>query len=160
MNDDEIREARKLFEEATAIAPAPWQWFGNVKTSEVYLASVARGRILAMDFARWGMAGAQPRFQVRLTGEPGSGIMQKPASLPTDLGPQMVGSHRNDFVGIGHPVARLLAAAPELVARLLAEIEDLEGWREQCAAHERTIERLTQERDALRAQLAREGDAP
>jgi hypothetical protein len=33
-------------------------------TRDVYLSTVTGGRVFVMDFARWGMAGAQPRFQI------------------------------------------------------------------------------------------------
>ncbi len=137
MTDDEIRTAKERLDAATTIAPAPWEWYGNVKQHEVYLASVERGRIYAMSFTRWGMQGGQPRFQVRLDGKPGTGIMCDLREIGGDLGPQMVGSHRNDFIGIGHPVARFLAAAPETVGRLLA-----------------TLRQLTNERDAARDALS------
>jgi hypothetical protein len=131
MTPDEIRATKERLEAATTIAPAPWEWFGNVKQHDVYLASVNRGRIFAMDFARWGMQGGQPRFQVRLDGKPGTGIMCDLREIGGDLGPQMVGSHRNDFVGIGHPVARLLASAPTTIGRLLATVEKLRAELEE-----------------------------
>jgi len=112
---------RGLLAKAT---PGPWQWFGNMKMREVYLATVDRGRVFVMDFERWGMSGAQPRFQVRLDGNPGSGIMRRLDEMG-DLGPKMVGSHRNDFVGIDHPDASLIASAPTAMSALLDENERL-----------------------------------
>jgi hypothetical protein len=59
------------------VTEGPWQWFGNTKLNEVYLATKDRGRILVMDFVRWGMSGAQPRFQVALEdGADGYGVMR------------------------------------------------------------------------------------
>lgn len=71
-----LEERAKLRKIAEAATPGPWQWFGNTKMHEVYLATPDRGRLLVMDFARWGMGGAQPRFQVRIDDVPGSGIMR------------------------------------------------------------------------------------
>lgn len=41
----------------------PWAWFGNASTQSIYLATKHSGRRYVMDFTRWGMRGAQPRFQ-------------------------------------------------------------------------------------------------
>jgi hypothetical protein len=122
MTEDEIEAARAL---DAARTPGEWQWFGNMKMHEVDLATVDRGRVFVMQFDRWGMRGAQPRFQVRLNGEPGSGIMRDLGDLGPALGPQMIGSHRNDFIGIGHPDARFIAACSTLVPRLLREVDRL-----------------------------------
>lgn len=43
--------------------PGPWKWFGNASSNHVYLATDHSGRRYVMDFTRWGMRGAQPRFQ-------------------------------------------------------------------------------------------------
>jgi hypothetical protein len=92
---------------------------------EVYLATVDRGRVFVMDFERWGMAGAQPRFQVDIAG---GGIMRTLGELAVqrpDDGPRFEASHRKQFTGIGHPVARFIAAAGSLVPRLLREVDRL-----------------------------------
>ena len=65
MDDDAASGLDRIEEIAKAATPGPWQWYGNTKMHEVYLATVNRGRVYVMDFVRWGMAGAQPRFQVR-----------------------------------------------------------------------------------------------
>jgi hypothetical protein len=125
-------ELKKLGEAAT---PGPWEWFGNTKMHEVYLATTDRGRVFVMDFARWGMRDAQPRFQVRLNDEPGSGIMRTLGELAETehpLGPKFEVSYRRQFVGIGHPDASFIAAAnPAVVLSLLARIERMEAV---CAA--------------------------
>lgn len=43
--------------------PGPWAWFGNARHNSIYLATTHSGRRFVMDFVRWGMRGAQPRFQ-------------------------------------------------------------------------------------------------
>jgi hypothetical protein len=110
-----------------ARTPGKWQWFGNTKQNEVYLATVDRGRVFVMDFVRWGMSGAQPRFQVALNGGDDSGIMRsigemakneevsKPAVI---FGPLFEVAYRRDFIGIGHPDAQFLAhASTDIPAR-------------------------------------------
>lgn len=119
---NDIAKLRAIAEAAT---PGEWQWYGNTKMREVYLATVDRGRVFVMQFERWGMAGAQPRFQVRLSVDEGGGIMRNLDELG-DLGPKMVASHRNGFVGIAHPDATHIATfSPPTVLSLLDEIEAL-----------------------------------
>jgi hypothetical protein len=81
--------------------PGPWAWFGNTKNHEIHLATERGGRVFVMTFARYGMASAQPRFQVDH---------------------RMVNAHdlvkyerdyRADIADINHPDAHLIAAAPD-----------------------------------------------
>lgn len=99
--------------------PGPWQWFGNMKMREIDLATVDRGRTFVMQFVRWGMHAGQPRFQNQ-----GEGFMRSLEELD-QRGPIMIGSHRNDFVGIAHPDARFIAESRAIVPELLAEIDRL-----------------------------------
>jgi hypothetical protein len=135
MTDDEIKAARELVDAAT---PGEWQWFGNTKMCDVYLATKLGGRRSVMDFARWGMSGAQPRFQVTIDGnEAGGGVMRSVRELAEGdanakgrlplLGPLFEVDYRRQFVGIGHPDARLIAAAPTLIRKLLAEVGRLKA---------------------------------
>jgi hypothetical protein len=144
MTEEELRAAREL---DAARTPGEWQWFGNVKQREVYLATADRGRVFVMQFDRWGMQGGQPRFQVRLDDQPGSGVMRDLDDLGPVLGPKMIGSHRNDFVGIGHPDARFVAAASTLVPRLLSEVDRLRA----------EVARLTAERDEAKLEADASG---
>ncbi len=119
-----------LREACAAATPGPWQWFGNTKQREVYLATVDRGRVLVMDFVRWGMSGAQPRFQVSRPGVPDSGIMRSLGELgesESPLGPTFEVSYRRQFTGIGHPDAAFIAAARTALPAALDEIERLRG---------------------------------
>jgi hypothetical protein len=113
----------ELEHKATAARPGPWEWYGNTKTSDVYLATVNGGRVFVMDFARWGMAGGQPRFQV-------DHQMVSLGQLGKDespLGPKFEVSYRRQFVGIGHPDARHIAAnSPDVTLALVARIRELE----------------------------------
>lgn len=125
MDEDRIREIEAQLENIPA---GPWQWFGNTKHSEVYLATVHGGRVFVMDFVRWGMCGAQPRFQVGIEGREGSGFMRTLAELTAgggDLGVRYEVPYRKQFVGIGHPAARFLAESRALVDELLAEVKRL-----------------------------------
>ena len=86
--------------------PGPWQWgyYGGC----FYLRTVGRGLLTVMDFDRMGMRGAQPRFAKWEGEERGrlGGIMFKAQELGGEL-------HN-------HPDAKLIAAAPTLLAALKA----------------------------------------
>ena len=109
-----MTDLRKLAEAALVddkrCTPGPWEWFGNTKMREVYLATTHSGRVFVMDFVRWGMTNAQPRFQVRY--EKNRGVMQPLADLDGDGAPKMVASHRKEFVGMGYSRTRPSSLPP------------------------------------------------
>lgn len=103
--------------------PGPWAWFGNAGSNSLYLATTHSGRRYVMDFTRWGMRGAQPRFH------PGRGIMVDAKDLlKFEVGDRSVvgmeaarkdGSvYRYDVHGIDCADARLIASAPDLLEAL------------------------------------------
>lgn len=73
-----------------------------------------------MDFSRWGMRGASPRFPV-------AGLMRRVDSLAKDIPGQ---EHNNSWnQTTAHPNALIMALAPDLYRSLLATeayLEDLE----------------------------------
>lgn len=118
LTDDEIRA---LLDGAT---PGPWGWFGQAKHNQVYLATRHSGRRYVMDFVRWGMQHAQPRFQTE------RGVMIDAKDLlEFEVGNQSVRGveaakkdasvYRLDVRGIDAPDARLIASAPDLAAEVL-----------------------------------------
>ena len=108
---------------ARAAWPGRWQWYGNTKSHSVYLASTHSGRRFVMDFDRWGMTQAQPRFQV-------NHVMVRIGDLAkteNPLGPRFEVPYRRDFAGIGHPDATHIAANdPTTTLALIARIRELE----------------------------------
>lgn len=93
---------------AEAARPGPWAWYGNTRMTDVYLATVRGGRNYVMDFVRWGMRGAQPRFNV-------GGIMRTTKELAA-----------GECFAIDHPDAAFIAAMdPTTILALLDEVERL-----------------------------------
>lgn len=141
---NDYAKLRELHPKATQ---GTWQWFGSLKMKEVYLATYERGRQIVMDFDRWGMGNAQPRFQVRFN--VGGGVMCKLADLSeyTGYGPKMEVEpdskgryYRTQFAGISHPDAEWIAAAcPTVIGNLLDDLDaaraELKALRAQIQDH-------------------------
>lgn len=92
--------------------PGPWFWQTNVKTRQVWLCTPDRGRLIVMDFKRWGMTWAAPRFRE-------DGVMRPCEEFVTV-------DHNNEAVAIDHPDARLIAAAPALLEALKVAVVNVE----------------------------------
>lgn len=102
--------------------PGPWGWFGDPQNGGFYLATRHSGRRYVMGFARMGFNYAQPLFQV-------NGVMVDGRDLCRfEVAPNVIGMasakepgsgvYRYDITEFDHPDARLIAAAPELLAAL------------------------------------------
>ena len=95
---------------ARAARPGPWAWYGNTRMTDVYLATVRGGRNYVMDFVRWGVRGAQPRFNV-------GGIMRTTKELAT-----------GECFSIDHPDAAFIAACdPTTVLALITSLRAAEA---------------------------------
>ena len=98
--------------------PGPWRWEFNAKHRSLHLVG---GRpqydLTIMDFARWGMGGATMRL--RDTAHAGMNIMHRVHERPDWIAPEPGREHHKHWHQLlTHPDARLIAAAPELLAAL------------------------------------------
>ena len=107
--------------------PGPWRWEFNAKNRHVGLCGgVPAYDLTVMDFARWGMGGAQPVFL-----EPGTTPTLHRLSDRADwLAPIAGRKHHAHWCStVTHPDARLMAAAPALLAEVKRQAAEIERLR-------------------------------
>lgn len=93
--------------------PGPWVWRANTAGQAVHLFG-PRG-VVVMAFQRWGMRGATPAFR------DAQNLLSK--AVEWAVRPQ---AHNPwNVTDIDHPDARLIAAAPELLAALEGVISEI-----------------------------------
>jgi len=116
----------------------PWEWFGNLKVRSVYLATKHSGRRFVMQFERWGMQGAAPRFQ----------HVTKHLMYRFERWANKERDYRADIRGIDHPDAILIALAPDLATNLTAAVERV-GELEACGDEDVCMLTLDRQRAAM-----------
>lgn len=119
MNDDD----RKICEAAT---PREWYWDANPKTKRIDLRSRYGIGDIVIDFVRYGMQGAAPRFNDCRVSDVNSGVgIMKRADEYFEVIPGRE-HHARWAANINHPDAQFIAHFnPAKVAALLDEIADL-----------------------------------
>lgn len=143
---------RDHHEQVTYRTPAPWRWTGLTWSGgRIHLTTVGQGQTYIMGFARRGMSGAQPTFQVWPKGETWGRMVKASDGLLVK-----VADHREDIARIDNPHAEYIARAPEYVGSLLTAVDDLRaslaelvrlhdvagGWAEQTQAVNRARDLL------------------
>lgn len=101
--------------------PGPWAWMGS--PHGLYLATTHTGRQYVMGFRRMGFSGAQPVFRANHRMVPAADIVQFEVGDQTVRGfaqaRETDSVYRLDVDGIDNADARLIAAAPDLLAALV-----------------------------------------
>lgn len=120
---------------AKSATPGPWVWRGNTDTQQLRLTAWAKGigECTVMDFERWGMQSAAPRFidadHFMVSGK-GLAVYQvaRNQGLPDGTPRDHPKVYRADVVDINHPDARHMAAFdPPTVLALIARAEAAEA---------------------------------
>jgi hypothetical protein len=116
---------KEIRDRAAAATPGPWTWRGNVDTRQFYLSYTKPGLgwTSVMDFVRWGMQSARPRFLtehfwMQDADELAVFEVCRDAKRRTD--PRV---YRGDVVGFRHPDAEFIAGARQDVDDLLALVD-------------------------------------
>jgi len=101
----------------TKHTPGPWRWEFNATHKSVQLCGgKPQYDKTVMDFSRWGMSGASPRF---MGDDGGLCILHKIQDRKDWIKPIQGREHHATWCAtVEHPDARLIAAAPELLAAL------------------------------------------
>jgi len=82
--------------------PGPLRWFGNTHSKTIYLGTENRGRLVVMDFVRWGTQGSTVRF--------------RSAECLMDKAQDIAKPDHNGNFEPDHPDATLQKYAPALLA--------------------------------------------
>lgn len=95
--------------------PGPWRFEVNEKLKTVQLCGgEARHDLIVMDFVRYGMSGAAPRFNKCI--QPDTNIMERAEHFAQTVTGRE--HHASWFKGIGHPDANLIEQAPAILLAL------------------------------------------
>ena len=120
---------------AEAATEGPWHWFGNTASQQLGLGYWRKGwgRCTVMDFARWGMQSARPRFS-----DADAMMHDADAMAIWEVNPRATRAsdpslYRHDVIGIRHPDAEFIAHARTDVPVLVAEVRrltaEVEHWK-------------------------------
>lgn len=148
MSEQQLAE---ILARANAATAGPWKWSGNTEVRDMRLQAQHHGGLTVMDFVRWGMQDACPRFARNW-------VMYR-ADEMVEYQVHQLGwvdksepPYRADISGIDHPDARFIAAAREDVPELVAEVQRLRAERHST---NEALDDAVRELSALRARVAK-----
>lgn len=107
--------------------PAPWRWEFNEKSKCIQICGgIPKYDLIVMDFVRYGMNGAQPRFN--MLHENGMQVMENASKMGCVVEGRE--HHQSWFKSISHPDALLMIKAPEMLEMLkkVLEVHDHHGF--------------------------------
>ena len=115
---------KEIRDRASAATPGPWTWRGNVDTRQIYLSYTKPGLgwTSVMDFVRWGMQSARPRFLTEnfwMQDADDLAVFEVCREAKRRNDPRV---YRGDIVGFRHPDADFIANARQDVDDLLAVV--------------------------------------
>ena len=134
MNEQELNEIEARAEAAT---PGPWFWDTNRRYKSTMLKAPQNGGTCVMDFTRWGMQSAQPRFN----------------DTCASFGGILYTMEQYDKTGLPNPNADFIAHARQDVPALAAEVRQLQQRLGECEANDQLLDHLETEIVRLRAAL-------
>ena len=116
----------KLDAEATK---GPWRWNLNPRSKTLYLESrgCGHGSECVMDFVRWGMGGATPRFRTL----DDCGLMDRAQKWARDVPGRE--HHAPWYQALDHPDANALAECRTAAPTLARALQDAEALLAECA---------------------------
>jgi len=112
---------------ATEHTPGPWRWEYNEKHRGLHLVGGRRRYDLTIiDFERWGMHKATMRM--RDTAHDGMQLLYKVHERPDWIAPEPGREHHQSWHQLlTHPDAKLIEAAPDLLAACRALLSDMQA---------------------------------
>jgi hypothetical protein len=129
-----VTTLKEIRDRADAATKGPWHWAGNTDTRWLALCywEPGAGRCQVMDFTRWGMQSATPRFGRDLMMYAAhENVVYEVAPTATSRADRRV--YRADITGIRHPDAEFIVNSRQDIDALLAIIDAVETV---CAKHE------------------------
>ncbi|HEX5362379.1 MAG TPA: hypothetical protein VFW49_15035 [Fluviicoccus sp.] len=135
--------------------PGPWRWEFNEKHKTVSIVGgVPKFDLTVMDFERWGMGGAVPRF--RDTAHDGMNVMHRLCDRPDWIAPVKGREHHASwFANVIHPDARRIVACVNACEGISTEYLETTGLPEfagktLCADMvQAELDAMTKQRDQL-----------
>lgn len=103
----------------TKFTPGPWRWEISLTSKRIVIAGgTPKFDLYVLDFVRWGMNRAAPRFLDHEKSIGGLMLMERAETFAAIVPGRE--HHKSWFQSIDHPDAHLIAAAPDLYARVAA----------------------------------------